>query len=273
MQNRHQCIVGAAGILLLMGGCLGRETPAQREWNGQILQLIKPVKLNDCTIKRFGSDGDGGYLACSEAPVPVEGVYSYGIQGRDELGCDVATHLNAQLFQFDPFDRRAPNCEAVTPRFFTEGVGDKKFIDSSKRKFDTIESHIKQNGQTGKVLFLKMDVEGAEWESLAVTPDPILDQFQQIVLEIHWLVNMKNDKIKPVLSRLKSMFHIVHVHANDGTCLPGWSIPSDVMEVTYANKRFFKGETTDLPEIPHRLDQANGNFFGDCPLRLAHFGF
>jgi hypothetical protein len=37
---------------------------AERKLRGAILAELQPVVLKNCTLKRFGSANDGGYLMC-----------------------------------------------------------------------------------------------------------------------------------------------------------------------------------------------------------------
>ena len=47
--------------------------------------------------------------------------------------------------------------------------------------------NLKENEDDGKQLLLKMDVEGAEWDTLLQTPDSVLKLFNQIAIEVHGL--------------------------------------------------------------------------------------
>jgi hypothetical protein len=64
-----------------------------------------------------------------------------------------------------------------------------------------------------------MDVEGAEFESLARIPDPVLARFEQIVVEVHWLEQLINPNYRAyfchIFRKLNSIFTLHHVHANN----------------------------------------------------------
>src|SRR5688572_20190892 len=66
-----------------------------------IFDLVQPVALANCDLKRFGEANDGGYLMCANLLEGVESGYSYGISGYDQWGCDVSTKLSVPVHQYD----------------------------------------------------------------------------------------------------------------------------------------------------------------------------
>jgi hypothetical protein len=236
----------------------------------EILSLVRPVKIKDCDLKRFGSSSDGGYLACAKKLKDVEAVYSYGIEGRDEFGCEIALKSGSTVHQYDPFDLTVPKCKGASSKFHAVGIAGKRFTDSQKREFDTFSAHVSANGDRGKKLFLKMDVEGSEWESLLNTPDELLKECQQIVIEFHGLLET-NPAILPIFSKLKKLFYVAHVHANNCCCVSDRILPSSVIEVTYVNKEIFHPEDEDsIPLLPNSQDEKNGQR-ADCPFKKEQF--
>ena len=53
------------------------------------------------------------------------------------------------------------------------------------------------------MLILKMDVEGAEWDTLSSIPNSVLGLFKQIVVEIHNLHSFKPDYIRNKLIKVE----------------------------------------------------------------------
>ena len=109
-------------------------------------------------------------------------------------------------------------------------------------QLNSIENQIALNGDQGNTsLFLKMDVEGAEWEVFASIKRTTLKQFKQIVLEIHYpcndAVTRKRRKLQ-ALKNLKRDFEIVHVHGNNhgDETIDGNFILPEVLELTYVRK-------------------------------------
>ena len=60
------------------------------------------------------------------------------------------------------------------------------------RVFDTIANQFAKNGDSSKRIVLKIDIEGAEWDSLSSAPDEVLEQIDQMAVEFHWLQDEKS---------------------------------------------------------------------------------
>src|SRR5882724_4738151 len=67
-----------------------REAMARQD----LFTALRPIKLSNCTLERFGEKNDGGYLLCANLLGAVQSGYSYGINGYDGWGCDVSSKLN-----------------------------------------------------------------------------------------------------------------------------------------------------------------------------------
>ena len=88
------------------------------------------------------------------------------------------------MHQYDCFTPHRPTCDGGQFVFHNECVGPRReSVDG--HPFDTLPSQIARNGHAGKPLLMKMDIEGAEWESLKATPDEVLDTFVQFPMELH----------------------------------------------------------------------------------------
>src|SRR5437879_5979393 len=57
----------------------------------KLFAAIQPVNVTNCSVARFGDANDGGYLVCANLLGAVKTGYSYGINGTDEWGCQLAT--------------------------------------------------------------------------------------------------------------------------------------------------------------------------------------
>ena len=139
--------------------------------------------------------------------------YSYGIDLEDNWGCDVSRELGVTVHQYDCFTNERPACgngfmfhdECVGPRQETLGG----------QPFDTLAGQIARNGDTGKPLLVKIDVEGAEWESLLATPDAVLDTFVQMPMELHLRGSPNESQFLALVKRLKDKFYLVNLHFNN----------------------------------------------------------
>ena len=175
---------------------------------------LQPVVLKNCTLKRFGSANDGGYLLCENLSEGIQSSYSYGVGPNDELGCDVSKRYDVPVHQYDCFDPARPKCEGGAFVFHDECIAPQSGREDG-RVFDSLQNHIARNGDTGKRLIVKIDVEGAEWDSLLATPDTVLDQIDQMPMELH---GVEERRIVEVLRKLKQHFYLVNLHFNNFSC-------------------------------------------------------
>src|SRR6266404_3551627 len=71
-------IIALAAATAVVIGDLERHA-AGRKLREAILAELQPVALKNCTLKRFGSANDGGYLKCENLIEPLDAGYSYGV--------------------------------------------------------------------------------------------------------------------------------------------------------------------------------------------------
>src|SRR5436305_3191377 len=161
----------AAGTVVVICGRAHRA--AQRKLREAILVELQPVTLRNCTLKRFGSANDGGYLMCENLIEPLDVGYSYGVGTNDDWGCEVSRRYHVPVHQYDCFDPARPTCNGGTFVFHNECVGDHTGNRGS-RFFDTLENQIRKNGDNGRRTIIKMDIEGGEWEYILSAPDELL---------------------------------------------------------------------------------------------------
>src|SRR4030095_15345706 len=95
--------------------------------------------------------------------------------------------------------------------FHNECVGDRTGYRKS-HFFDNVENQIRRNGDNRPDLIIKMDIEGAEWDSLFATPDELLASIPQLAMEMH---GFDNPKIVEVLRKMKRNFYLVNLHFNN----------------------------------------------------------
>ena len=233
-----------------------------------LFEMLQPVALANCELERFGEANDGGYLMCANLLGDIESAYSYGISGYDQWGCDVSRTLDVPVHQYDCFDPTQPACPGGHAVFHLECVGGRAAtIDG--RRFDTIEHQLGKNGDGGKRIVLKIDVEGAEWDSLLSTPDEVLQRIDQMAVEFHW--ERENSRwvgqegYTRLLQRLKQFFEIAHVHFNNASCTGDLEpFPSWAYEVLFVSKRLAVVDTSAGPAGLHPLDAPNNPVVEDC---------
>ena len=199
-----------------------------------LLDELRTVTLSNCVLKRYGSTNDGGYLMCENLIDGVTSAYSYGIDQEDNWGCDISRQFGVVIHQYDCFTPHRPVCNGGQFVFHDECVGPKTETRDGQ-PFDTISSQIARNGDSNNRLLVKIDIEGAEWDSLMATPDAVLERIVQMPMELH---GTDEAKFVGVVRRLKRQFHLVNLHFNNNACesnikpFPAWAF-----QVLWVNKR------------------------------------
>jgi hypothetical protein len=243
--------------------------PSQDTLRDALFEMIRPVAVTNCELERFGEPHDGGYLMCRNLLGDVEAGYSYGIAGYDKWGCDISTRLGVSVHQYDCFDTSRPACPSGRTIFHEECVGTTRArIDG--RLFDTLAHQLERNGDRSRRLVVKMDVEGAEWDSLLSAPDDVLREIDQMAVEFHWGRDengrwLDDDRHLHVVHRLKELFEIAHVHFNNASCTGGLDpFPTWAYEVLFVNKRLAVVDRHASAGGLHPLDAPNNPSYPDC---------
>jgi hypothetical protein len=199
-----------------------------------LLAELQPVSLQNCVPKRVGSANDGGYVLCDNLLSGVEAAYSYGIGGNDDWGCEISTRFRVPVHQYDCFNPPALTCAGGTFVPHNECVGAKAET-LEGRLFDTVPSQIGKNGDRGKRMVVKIDVEGAEWDALLATPDDVLAGIDQLPMELH---GVGEPRFLEAVQKLKRHFYLVHLHFNNWACAGGLEpFPANAYQVLFVNKR------------------------------------
>ena len=256
-------IAFAAAAAVLVGARV--HDAAGRELRETILAELQPVALKNCTLKRFGSANDGGYLMCQNLIEPIDAAYSYGIGPNDDWGCDVSRRYHVPVHQYDCFDPARPTCSGGAFVFHNECVGDRTGYRKS-HLFDTLENQIRKNGDTSRHVIIKMDIEGGEWDSLFAAPDELLASIPQIAMEMH---GFDNPKIVEVIRKLKRNFYLVNLHFNNWSCTSKASpLPAWAYQVLWVNKRIgIVDPTAPVPAPMSPLNAPDSATWSDCQLR------
>lgn len=146
--------------------------------------------------------------------------------------------------------------------FHREGLSDRR-----SECLDTLVSHLDQFAHGSRQLFLKVDIEGAEYHPLAVVQNRVLGRFGEITTELHD-VTPSNHAVNPLLNRLARQFSVIHVHCNNSggvTEIEGVSVPL-VLEITFLrNTAGVVFPRSDKP-LPGALDQPNDPALPDLSL-------
>jgi hypothetical protein len=254
-------------VVLAVSGCSEPEPapidPVTRRANARaaLASHIRPVKLSNCEFERVGDKHDGGYVVCKNLVERAEAFYSYGISASDTWGCTLSARHRRPVHQYDCFNLERPPCDGALPIFHEECVGPKREIIDG-RPFDTVAAQIERNGDAGKHLVMKMDVEGAEWPSLLTVPDSVLNQIDHLNVEFH---GVEEGHYEQTMAHLSRLFHVVNIHYNNWTCSPDVPpFPATTFELLLVHKNVGVVETGLKPMIPNPLDAPNNWMRPDC---------
>jgi hypothetical protein len=226
-----------------------------------LLNELQPVTLKNCTLERFGGPFDGGYLMCGNLLENVRSAYSYGIGTDDNWGCQISRRLSVPVHEYDCFNPLQPPCSDGRPIFHNECIAPQAATIES-RAFDTLSNQIQKNGDGGARLVVKIDVEGAEVDSLLATPARVLNRIEQLTMEVHGT----DQKYLDLIRKLKRTFHVVHLHFNNHVCGHlSAPLPASAYQVSFVNKRIgIIDPGAPKPKLPHPLDAPDLPGVEDC---------
>ena len=190
--------------------------------------LLRPFTAPNLELFRVGGDHDGGYVMADEWD--VKGAISIGVGPDVSWDLDIAKR-GIPVHMFDPTIKRTP-AKVPGGTFHRIGIGAVK--QPAQASFRPLADLVTIAGFTvSDQLLLKIDVEGAEWDSL---PETNLRQFPQILLELHGLKDLHHsDHINTVLEHLHATHRPVHIHANNYDTLVNFGnywLPN-ALEVTF----------------------------------------
>jgi len=217
--------------------------------------------------KRFGSNNDGGYVICDNIG-PYDCYISAGVSNEESFSRDFIKANNMNRFNSYAFDGTIQNY----PYNYTKDITFiKKNISSISDSNNANLSYLINNY---KNIFLKMDIEGCEYEWINSLDDISLQKFKQIVIEFHNIYDDHNTKLEDKIksfSKLSETHYLVHIHGNNYSGVNEYKIPS-VIEATYIRKNVLN----TYPELnkyhlPCILDRPNSTGNPDYDLNFKPF--
>lgn len=266
-------LVLVALVAVVVGIATVRGRSVERAIRASILDAVRPVALQNCTLARFGSANDGGYLMCENLIESLGAGYSYGVGLNDDWGCDMSTRYSVPVHQYDCFDPARPVCSTGQFVFHDECIARRREIIDA-RTFDTLANQIAQNGDNGKRLIVKIDIEGAEWDSLLAAPDEVLQSIDQLPMELHVPrrgLAENGEKILSVLDKLKRQFYVVNINFNNHGCSPRAApLPARAFQVLFVNKRIGVLDPNNGTPPRSPLNAPDDPKSGDCQLAVAN---
>ena len=230
----------------------------------KIFSLLKPMDVKNGKFIRLGKNHDGGYIMLD---LPdwriVDFAYSLGIE-RDVSWDEDMAKRGIDIFMYDHTITSLPK---QNERFHFVPFGVTGY--EKKPKLKTLKEMITMNGHDAcQNLILKMDVEGAEWDVFTETNAEVINQFSQIILELHDMTSLSQlTTIIHVLEKINQTHQSVHVHYNNFATpmMFGDMILSPTVEVLFVRRKDFEFESSTRI-FPTMLDQPNNPSLPDVAL-------
>jgi FkbM family methyltransferase len=232
----------------------------------QLLRLLRPHEALGVGKVRLGAKEDGGYVVLDDF-AGIETAVGCGVGWDVSFELDLARR-NIPVALYDHTIEKLPT---EHPGFTFHRRRVSAAPAAGAATLDEIVAELQIRPRRG---FLKIDIEGAEWEVFAALGPQTLQSFRQIACELHWLGETQDrdwmNLARAALRNLNRDFAVVHIHGNncgfvsqlDGIPVPG------ALEVTFANRQCYATMPSsrtfptpwDKPNNPGVPDLALGRF-------------
>jgi hypothetical protein len=219
----------------------------------KVNEFLKKIKIIDSgyELTRIGAATDGGYLIPNILD-QIQFCFSPGVGN--------VSSFEDNLLKFN------------IPSFLADGTvsytGKHNFLKKNLNSFDDEKNITLQSWVNSKIkdklnnnLLLQMDIEGSEIEVLYQTDTAFLDRFKSIIIEFHNF----HDIITPlglkiysdIFEKILKTHYIVHIHPNNHSRVLNINknLITNLIEVTFINKKIAKCTKPICYTIPHKLDQ------------------
>lgn len=224
----------------------------------EIHTLLNIMEVTDPEFRlcRVGKEDDGGYVMAMKGDKYSDENIAYSIGICDDVSWDLEmAKAGYQIYQYDHTIKKLP-CKNES--FHWKKIGLTGGTETKELK--RLETLLTENGHekmSGGLL--KIDIEGYEWSVLAECEDKILNQFDQIVIELHNFHNLNNRSIiMKALNNIKNTHQVIYVHCNNmspvGYC--GDIIMPNCLEAIYVKKDKYKFKECKFIS-PTSLDKPN----------------
>ena len=231
--------------------------------------LIKYLTVYNFNNKiRLGEKGDGGYVI-GDILNNYDCYISAGVSNEESFSRDFINKYNmnnTNSYAFDGTIKKYPYQYTNNITFIRKNIGAEKNL-----KIANLSYFIEKYNN----IFLKMDIEGGEYNWLLSLKNEDLNKFKQIAIEFHginddsWGCNYSN-KLE-CLKKLADTHYLIHIHGNNYSSNTN-GIP-DVVELTYIRKDYFSEEPNlNKTQFPiEGLDFPNNKNNNDYILNFKPF--
>jgi len=216
----------------------------------ELKKLLVPYQTNHIK-KRYGVDGDGGYVLSETLVEKTKHTYSLGISTEFTIDLQLS-EKGIKVFQYDVNPCKVPENKNL--------IFKQLYIDGKSLNNEIISNDTKSSDTS----LLLMDIEGSEYD-VVLSDLGVIDNFSQICMEVHYVFN--NEKSLDFFKKLNKNFTLIHIHANN------WSVSdvhqkhingiglrfglADILELTYVRNDSIKYKKISEESCPTQFDSSN----------------
>lgn len=238
------------------------------------LKIFNPYKTDG--LKRIGSTNDGGYVVHFPSLQHTDCLINYGVGYDISFEKEYNKVTGNPVYAFDPTMKKTA--------FFVEKIRSGKYVETLKQSlslllwtlqekdlkkynihfveeglaaentalFKTFDYHLSKYNLAEKKVFLKIDIEGAEFEIFS-KKDVYnkLKNVVQLVIEFHY-AGKNIETIADIINRLSDTHSLIHIHGNNigpSFAYNGKQVP-EVFEVTFLHNSFLPEKTLSNLNYP-----------------------
>lgn len=226
---------------------------------------------------RHGKNNDGGYIVATKSLNQADILLGYGIADDNSFENDFSLKYNKPSFGFDC---GVSNSEGKSKlfTFISECIDSDSSLygnQKSSNNVSSFSSQIEKLKLQDKKLFIKMDIEGAEYEAFK----DILKYSKNITgitLEIHLGDGVIIQKAINLLKKLSDDFILIHVHGNNGgkayfTTTNLLGVLPNIFQVTFINKSLITSSTlSENQSHPREIDQPDNPNKSDLKFKILN---
>jgi hypothetical protein len=255
------------------------------------LKIFNPYKVK--SLKRLGNSNDGGYVIHTASLEHVDCLVNYGVGYNVEFEKQFHKLTGMPVYAFDPTMKKVKyfangfrrgeyintlkqiiklmlwlpkekELKQYKINFIEEGLADKNSED-----FKTYDYHLSKYNLHDKKVFLKIDIEDAEYDVLK--NENFYKSFNnvvQLVIEFHY-VSKRLSELAEIVNKLARTHSLIHIHGNNigGTfSYHGKTIP-EVIEAVFLHNSYMHEKVLSTESYPIKgLDLPCNNRWKDIPL-------
>jgi hypothetical protein len=230
----------------------------------KLIDLFRCYESSYEKIRIGTKNGDGGYVVINTKDLIYDAFISAGISNNSDFEEEFLLkfpELEKSCYLFDAQIDNTPNkLKDISNFWIKKNIS----IVNNDNNVDIRNYTLLYNN-----IFLKMDIESAEWNIFEALTQSDLNKFSQIVIEFHHLdqiiLQTPRHNIYEGLSKINQTHYMLHVHANNAKHsngedpnntfdIDGVRIPK-ILEATFLRKNLVKDIKLNTQNLPSELDR------------------